>query len=300
MRRKINFRQIEAFHAVMLTGTATQAAPLLGVTQPAVSRLISELEAQVGMSLFVRGQGRLKPTPEAESLFNEIERAYVGLDHITSFIQGMRRSGGHLRLIATMPMAHGILPEAIARFRRTHSETVVVLKTVIRRDIQTWLDAQQFDIALTNFPVDYPSAATERLACANGVCVMPSAHPLVEKDIIHAADVAEEPFIAMAAETQHRLKVDRAFAEAGVQPNIIIEAQTGVIICELVAAGLGVSVVDPITARVVQKGLVSRPFLPAVQYEFRLLYPTQRARSRDTIRFSQIVTALVRELGFGG
>lgn len=300
MRRKVNLRQIEAFRAVMLAGTTTQAAALLGVTQPAVSRLISELEAEAGILLFARGQGRLRPTPEADSLFNEIERAYIGLDHISNFMRGIRRSGGHLRLIATMPMAHGILPQAIARFHRERPDTVVVVKTVIRRDVQTWLDTQQFDIALTNFPIEYPASATERLAKVRGVCVLPFGHPLADKELIRATDISDEPFIAMAAETQNRLKVDRAFAKAGVEPKILIEAQTGVIICEFVAAGLGVSVVDPITARSGLEKLVICPFDPAPEYEFRLLFPTQRARSTDSEVFAKIVTALAEELGFAG
>lgn len=300
MRRKINLRQIEAFHAVMLAGTTTQAATLLGVTQPAISRLISELEAEAGIALFARGQGRLRPTPEAESLFNEIERAYVGLDHISNFMRGIRRSGGHLRVIATLPMAHGLLPRAVARFRTVCPETVVVIKTVIRRDVQTWLDTQQFDVALTNFPVSYPAAATERLARVRGVCVLPSGHRLQERRVVRAADLADEPFIAMAAESQHRLKVDRAFAQAGVQPKILVEAQTGVLICELVAAGLGVSVVDPITAEIRKDNLLVRPFDPAPRYEFRLLFPIQRARSADTEAFAGIVAALAGELGFHG
>lgn len=298
MPRKVNFRQIEAFHAVMLTGTTTQAAALLGVTQPAVSRLITELEAEAQITLFARTQGRLRPTAEADILFNEIERAYVGLDHINNFLRGIRRAGEHLRLIATMPMAHGLLPEAIVRFREVRPAIGVVLKTVIRRDVQMWLDTQQFDVALTNFPIDYPAVATEKLACVEGICVMPPGHPLAEKDVVHASDMIGMPFIAMAPETMHRLKIDRAFAKADVRPNIVIEAQTAVIICELVAAGLGIGVVDPISARMARDRIVRRPFQPVLEYEFRLLFPTQKARSRDAALFSAIVTELAAELGY--
>src|SRR5262245_11739761 len=113
----LNLRQMEAFRAVMLTGTTIQAAAMLKVTQPAISRLINDLEAQAGITLFDRVRGRLQPTPEAETLFDEIERAYISFDHIANFMKGIRRSAGRLRLLATMPMAHGILPATIARFK---------------------------------------------------------------------------------------------------------------------------------------------------------------------------------------
>jgi DNA-binding transcriptional LysR family regulator len=295
----LNLRQMEAFRAVMLTGTTIRAAAMLKVTQPAVSRLISDLEAQAGILLFDRTQGRLRPTPEAETLFDEIERAYVSLDHIANFMKGINRSAGRLRLLATMPMSHGILPTTISRFRAMRPQTVISMRTVIRRDVRAWLDTQQFDLALTNFPVDYPLAATSRLVKADGVCILPTGHPLTARDRITAKDIADEPFIAMSPETQHRLKVDGAFADAKIHPRIAIEAQTGIIICEFVAAGLGVSVVDPITARAFAvKGLEIRPFEPKVIYEFRLVFPIQKSPSRDSELFKQIVIDYVKELGF--
>lgn len=297
----LNLRQIEAFRALMLTGTTIQAAAMLRITQPVVSRLIASLEAQAGITLFARAQGRLRPTPEAEILFDEIERAYVSFDQLANFIKDIRRTAGTLRLLATMPMAHGILPEAITRFREVHPETIVKVRTVLRRDVRAWLDAQQFDVALTNFPLDYPAGSTLQLASVDGVCILPVGHPLVAKDAISAADLVDEPFIAMAAESQHRLKVDSAFEVEGLRPRIAIEAQTSILIAEFVAAGLGVSVVDPIAVRAyATRGIVSRPFHPKLTYEFRLLFPVQKARSRAVRQFSDIAVALVRELGFAG
>jgi DNA-binding transcriptional LysR family regulator len=295
----LNLRQMEAFRALMLTGTTIQAAAMLRVTQPAVSRLISDLEAQTGIALFARANGRLRPTPEADALFNEIEKAYVSLDHIANFMTGIHRIAGSMRLLATMPIAHGILPGAIGRFRTERPDTLVTLKTVIRRDVRSWLDTQQFDLALTNFPLDYPLEATARLARVEGVCILPPGHQLETKEVVTAADLAEQPFVAMSPETQHRLKVDAAFVEAGVTPRVVTEAQTGIIVAELVAAGIGVSVVDAITARAVSaKGIVVRPFKPLLSYEFRFLFPIQKARSREAGRFVEIVMDQVRELNF--
>ena len=64
----MNFRQIEAFRAVMVTGSATAAAKLLFITQPAISRLIADLEFATKLKLFVRKPNRLEATPEAQAL----------------------------------------------------------------------------------------------------------------------------------------------------------------------------------------------------------------------------------------
>ena len=75
----ITFRQIDAFRTVVSTGTVTTSAQMLGISQPAVSRLISDLEKEVGFRLFVRSGRNLKPTLEARLLVDEVRRALSGL-----------------------------------------------------------------------------------------------------------------------------------------------------------------------------------------------------------------------------
>ena len=61
---RITHRQIEAFRALMVSGSMTEAAQYLSVTQPAVSKIISQLESELGFSLFERRQGKLSPTDD--------------------------------------------------------------------------------------------------------------------------------------------------------------------------------------------------------------------------------------------
>src|SRR5687767_3438858 len=78
----LTLRQIDAFRAVMLTGTATEAAQVLGVSQPAISRLVSDFEAELGFKLFDRVGRRVVPTAEAQILIEEVKRVLIGLDQI--------------------------------------------------------------------------------------------------------------------------------------------------------------------------------------------------------------------------
>jgi len=300
MGRMINLRQLEAFRALMLAGTTVKAAAVLGVSQPVVSRLISDLELRTGIQLFSRAKGRLKPTVEADLLYRELERAFVGLDQIDSFMKGIKTVGGKLSIIATMPMAHGILPHAISRMRREVPDLDFTLRTVLSRDVRALLDTQQFDLAFTNFPIDYPSAYSLEFLRANGVCILPLGHELASRSVLTALDLADIPFIAMPPETRHRQKVDSAFMQSDIVPNITVQAQSGAIICELVAAGAGVSVVDEVTASAfATKGLELRPFLPKLTYEFRILVPLQREKSRQTEKLIKYAREYVAQAGFG-
>src|SRR5262245_47324218 len=86
----MNFRQIEAFRAVMVGGTATTAAQMLFISQPAVSRLVRSLEDSVGFDLFERRKKRLVPTVEGKQLHAAVEQTFVGLQHVSRAADAIR------------------------------------------------------------------------------------------------------------------------------------------------------------------------------------------------------------------
>src|SRR5258708_24810538 len=90
-RSPMNFKQLEAFQAIMLSGSTTGAAERLGLSQPGISRLLAQLEQDLGLRLFIREKGRLVPTQEAEALLHD---AQVLMDSAQCF----RRHAEHVRL----------------------------------------------------------------------------------------------------------------------------------------------------------------------------------------------------------
>ena len=99
---KLTFRQIEVFQAVITASSLSEAAQFLGVSQPAVSRLVADFEAQVGFLLFQKSGRALQATPEAWLLLEEVRRAYSGLDRVREAATAIRDfRDGKLDLIAT-------------------------------------------------------------------------------------------------------------------------------------------------------------------------------------------------------
>ena len=90
----MNLRQCEIFRAVMTTSSITEAADRLGITQPAVSKMLAQIERDLGFPLFLRERRRLVPTPEAQALFKEVERAFLGLEHLTRFARDLKERYG--------------------------------------------------------------------------------------------------------------------------------------------------------------------------------------------------------------
>ena len=90
----LNLRQIEVFHAIMITGSLSAAGRLLHVTQPAISRVLASIELRLGYALFERFKGRLHPTKEARKLFQEVESIQAGVNRLNDMAAGLAGHGG--------------------------------------------------------------------------------------------------------------------------------------------------------------------------------------------------------------
>jgi DNA-binding transcriptional LysR family regulator len=93
----MKLRHLEVLHAILQTGSITQASRLLHVSQPSVTTSLQRWEAQLGVQLFVRAGGRLKPTPEVEQLFPDIRAVFFGMENVMRRAQSLASGRtGHL------------------------------------------------------------------------------------------------------------------------------------------------------------------------------------------------------------
>lgn len=287
----LNLRQLEAFRALMIGKTVTRAADILYISQPAVTRLIADLEHSVGFALFKRERGRLFPTPEGQALYEEVERAFVGVEQIARTAREIREFRTGSLLIASLPaLALGYLPGLIRRFSDQYPDVSVSLQIRSSQKVAEWMMAQQGDLGLVALEANNPAFQSEPLLAARMVCALPAGHRLGARALIHPADLQDEDFISLGNE--HRLPVDRIFAQAGVERRLRIETQLSTAACQFVLEGAGVSLVDPITAAgFASQGMLVRPFEPAIPFDFKVLFPAHRSRSRVAEAF----VALLRE-----
>ena len=95
----MKLRQLEALRAVVASGTTTQAADLLGLTQSAISRLITQLETELGLNIFDRRHGRLRITPEGQLFYDVVKKLLSGVDQITA---DLRKQGDGLATMVTL------------------------------------------------------------------------------------------------------------------------------------------------------------------------------------------------------
>lgn len=279
----MNLRQLEAFRAVMMAGSVTNAAQSLHLSQPAVSRLISDLERSVGFKLFERVKGSTPiATPEGAALYQEVERSFSGLQIVRQAAMDIRHfRTGNLRIVCLPALANSFIPAVLKTFRRVNPAVKIQLQTRSSSTVRLWVAAQQFDLGLATPGSDVHGVTSELFMKSRGVCVLPQNHPLVAKEKVGPADLRDEPFISLSAEDPVRPKIDQVFTDADVTRNIVVETQFAMTICGLVAQEIGCGIVSSTSvAEHLTPGCVIRPFEPAIEFQYMLYLPSHRPPSR--------------------
>jgi len=292
----ITFKQLEAFRAVMLTGTTTEAAKLLKVSQPAVSRLISDLENDIGYNLFEREGRRVQPTAEADLLIEEVRKALIGLDQIrqTAIEIGKSRYS-RLRLVSIPSVSSTIVTDMIDCFARGNPETAISLEVMSSDTALEWVISQQCDLGIAAGHLENPALSSRVLTIGRSVCILPAGHGLASEDVINAAMLRDESFISFRPDSAYRQEIDAIFDADGIERVLRYEARTTEAICSMVDAGLGISIVGPFShlpgaTRDGRRGLVVKPFDPAPIVEISLIWPTQRTMNSATKQFLETVS----------
>lgn len=273
----INPRQIEAFRAVMVTGGITAAAELLNISQPAVSRLIGDLQYALKLTLFERRGPRIAPTSEAISLYQVVDRAFVGLELIEQTARDLtaRRSGA-LRVAAMPALGVGFLPRYVARFLAERPRVDIALRGSTSPIILDWVATGQCELGFAHTPIDHAAVVTEKIHGIPAVAILPPGHPLAAKEVLVPKDFEGESFISTTPPALLRSRIDTAFADHDVARVMRVEAQLTMNACAMVAAGYGVSVVDPFTAQdYVPHGLIVRAFEPRIGFDIAILRSAQ-------------------------
>lgn len=284
----VNLRHIEIFHAVMTAGNLTEAARLLNTSQPTVSRELARFEQVLGLKLFERSRGRLHPTVQGLRLFEEVQRSWYGLDRIVSAAESLREfRQGELSIVCLPVFSQSFLPPLLQPFLARYPQVNIQIVPQESPLLEEWLSAQRHDLGLTE--TMHAPAGTERmpLLTLNEVCVLPSTHPLADKAVLSPADFQGENYISLSRTDSYRQLLDALFNEHQVKRRMVVETHSAASICAMVKAGVGISIVNPLTALdYVNSGVVIRRFSIDVPFTVSLVRPQHRPTSALIETFS--------------
>ena len=272
----MNLRQIEVFRATMLTGSTADAARLLHVSQPGISRMIGHIELQLGVSLFERGKGRLRPTPEAHALYAEVEQVYRGVQRIDARAHALKSGGGlELRVLASPSTLLEVVPAALASLSVDYPDSRLYVETQLVREMVRLLSIGEADVGISSLPIDHAPLVTEVVGSWSLSCVFQRGHRFERESTVSLSEIVKERRIAFSPDTPQGRLVAEAYPD-GIDPaRQRIEVRSGQVACALAAAGAGVAVVDNLTARAwLNDQLSFRPIRKAPTYKvFRVRNP---------------------------
>ncbi|GAA5236263.1 LysR family transcriptional regulator [Verticiella sediminum] len=265
----MQFRHLEVFYAIYRTGSVTEAAQLLNVTQPAVSTVLKHAETRLKFKLFERVAGRLKPTPEALAILPDVRILFERLDSIERLTRDL--AGGTLgavSLAAAFPIAYGLVSRAVAGFVATRPDMQVLLHSLTPSQVLDRVVSQEVELGMLYGPVHNQALDVEPLGHVEIVCVVPRDHPLAGLGCVEMAQLAEHRLITYLPQSALWPWVDRALSEAGVAPKIQVHVSMSSAGIQLARLGVGVALVESTLVRAMPFGdLVAVPLHPVIDIE---------------------------------
>lgn len=295
---RITQRQIEAFRHVYLNRSFSVAAQEMHVTQPAVSRLIRDLEAEVEFSLFRRQGAQIFPTPEARTFFEEVRRCFIGISEIQS---AAREIGRDRKARVSMAVTHaasiGIMPEIAKRFHRRWPSIRFDLHVDLSPTIIERVALEKHDLGLALGPIANPGLEAIALPRMNVRCVIPQSHRLASKAIVSRADLEGEPLVLYSGSARYVTEIRRQILAGGGDINIVASSPYASTLCAMVGAGLGITIVDPLTAQFFGgAGLVAKATELDVPYDVYLIRPSAHTTSKPLDFLESAIDQSFREL----
>src|SRR5690606_8368158 len=245
----MELRQIQYFIEVAKREHMTEAADALHVAQSAVSRQIVNLEAELGIDLFIREGRNIRLTPIGKMFLDKMEQAMDVIEQSRREIEEhLDPEKGTVRVGFPSSLAAHLLPTVISAFRKKHPKVKFQLHQDSYHSLIDSVVTGQIDMALLGpLPLEERRVKSEIMFLENLVALVPSTHELVGKPSITLADLRSDAFILSPKGYILRDIVVKACKQHGFEPLVSFEGKDIDAIKGLVSAGLGVTLLPEIT-----------------------------------------------------
>lgn len=288
----MNLRHIEVFHSVYVNGSVSAAARALAVSQPSVSNVLRHAETRLGFPLFKRARGRLVPTDDAHILFREVAEIY---DRVGSLRQTSKNlahaSDGFIRISVLPGFGMGVAPSAVAEFRISNPKISFDIQTLHHADIPRMLQERHCDFAIGydapgHQKLDYKEIGRSELVLLFRRSEIPDPPARLSLDVLKGRN-----FISLAHSGPLGTLFNREVARQNLDITETVTISTMYVAAALVREGVGVAIVDDITARAcVGDDLDYRPLQPALSFGVYCISLADRPLARQTQAFIHLLS----------
>lgn len=290
---RFKLRQMEVFRAVMIAGSASGAARMLFISQPAVSRLLAHMESSLDLTLFHRTGGKLVPTPQARLLLDEVNRVYDAALRVDSFVGSLaKKASGTLKLACSPSLGLSLVPGLISEFLGKFPQVHVHFHTVLIQDTPMELLSGKTDMMVSVLPIDNPNLRCEALIKGRMVCAVPVNHPLADRHSISLADLEGHRLILYSRSIPFGKLVLAAAERHGCVLDPAIDVPRAELACSLANEGIGVAIIDQFSVASHGWGnIVVRPLIEEIPISVSLIRSKFTPPSDAAEQFIRLVQA---------
>ncbi len=249
-------------------------ARTLNVSQPSVSKVLKHAEDQLGFSLFNRIKGRHLPTQRGNDLFQKIEPIFHKLNELKRFTTELAQAKtGRLRFAITPAFSQEIAPRALSEYAKAHSDVTIEVETLHAHQISKAILDKESDVGLVFDAPRTPGLTSQTLGNVAFVCIAPEDVQLPQANPLPLAALTSFPLITLNEKSVLGQTLKSALEEAvGPAPDSRIIVETYHIAKRLVQEGLGIAVIDSISAYSNEvNGLQYRRILPHIPIKIDLV-----------------------------
>lgn len=296
-RSKMDWRQLEYFRIAGRLQHVTRAAEQLGTSQPALSRTLARLEADLGVPLFDRIGRSIRLTRYGELFLRRVESALGQIDEGRMELADMARPDrGTIALGFLRSLGAKYVPQIVRRFAAAHPDVRFTFTPNNSAALDEQLARGDLDLAFTTPPIASPEIAWTRVADQELVLIVPENHRLARRRQVTLREVAGEPFVTFKRGHAFRRLTEGLCQEAGFVPSITFEGDDSSSIPGFVAAGFGVAIVSPESGLV--NGVVGlRISVPSARRAIGIAWAKERYLPAGARTFRDFTTADLRHRG---
>ncbi|MGB0834636.1 MAG: LysR family transcriptional regulator [Psychrobium sp.] len=290
----MRLRHIEVFHAIYVTGSITNAANFLHVSQPSVSKVLAHAEMQLGFALFQRIKGRLVPTAEAQMLFSEIDKVYKQIRSVRNSAINLKKvKTGNINIGLTPALGFDLIPNAVAQYKAANPQVNINLQTMHNDEVHQALLEHKIDFALMFSPPPLSGVTAQSICQSELVMMYPQSFYPHQPASINLSEIAGYQVIGIWDSGPLGDLLWNRLSEDDIEVNADIKVQTYFIAARLAAQGMGVCIIDEFTAQGnLCHDVAIAKIEPALKFNLKALHLENKTLSHVANDFLNLINEL--------
>ena len=293
----VTLRQLRVFRAAAQERNFSRTGAAVGLTQPAVSRSILELESQLGLKLLDRTTREVVLTEAGASLAARLDRVLDELDQTLQDVSGMASGRrGKVRVASSPTLSAHLMPACIAACARREPDIELVLLDRVQQDVLDSVRGGEVDFGVVIEPSAADDLQSETILVDPFVLVVAPDHAWARRRGVRWQELADRPLVLLDHSSGSRRLIDDALRAHGVVPRVAQQLGHPTTVFRMIEAGIGIGVMPALAAP--PRGLAPLrvlPLAPRVQRRVMLVHRRNRVPSPLAQRVWRLIADVARD-----